>query len=399
MILVLQLTRVAVGPWGAKLEAINNPLAILSGQIHAGILSAATDPRLEKYQLQPRLGEHSEVLLLRHGDVISSSNFPTSLTCMWEAAPKVLVNSSAAEAGVQGRANGLVGVIETPPDEETEDEDFDHTTTAVKATQSKSQQPQATPRLSNQRSIVIQETPTAARTKDATEYSANLETEVDHEPLENSPILASINQVDAEAYSTAHTGHSQNITANLAETTEAQGLSDSLDVNASALIHTPVRAIDDQLEELPQKNRRPKVMISRKRPSPALDEPDSETEPVGRSSKRAKRNVPSDDDTQDIRLSNIVVDTSSANVPATKSRKRKSVVKDLDDVTEATPPRSQRSSQRSDTVPTTELYSGDIPRIATSNSSITDKSQAVKFLKKQGGSLVDSVKDPFNVLW
>jgi hypothetical protein len=30
---------------------------------------------------------------------------------------------------------------------------------------------------------------------------------------------------------------------------------------------------------------------------------------------------------------------------------------------------------------------------------LTETSQAVKFLKKQGGSFVESVKEEFNVLW
>jgi hypothetical protein len=389
-----RLIRAAVGPWGAKLEAISDPLSILSGQIHANIPSAGNNPRLEKYQLQPRVGKQSEILFLRHGDVISSPKHTTSLTCRWETAPEVQVNSSAAEAGVQGPNNGLDGADETHKEEETEDEDLDNTITAVKATQSKSQQPQATPQLSHQRSVVIQETPTAARIKSVTDFAVP-QMEVDQAEVPEKPTPEEpTEQAEVEPYSTALTGQSQN-----GETNAVQHLDDLQGKSVSGPIQPFANTTNNQPDDVQTKGRNPKVMISRKRPSPALDEPDSGSEPIGRSSKRAKRTIHSDNDTQDSRLSNIIVDTSPPAAAAAKGRKRKSAVKELEDLIEATSPRSQRSSQRSTTAPTAEPYSGDAPRIATSNSSLTDKSQAVKFLKKQGGSLVDSVKDVFNILW
>jgi hypothetical protein len=386
----------AVGPWGAKLEAIDSPLGIVSGRLHANKPSAATDLRGGKYQLQPRSDKQSEIILLRHGDVISSSKVTTSLTCKWETSSEVQVNSSAAETSIEKPRNSANGVGETP-EEETEDEDLDNTTITVKATQSKSQQPRATPQLSNQRSIVIQETPTAARVNGVTEYLDVPGIKTEHsEPLENTPTPETTTQLGAETYSTARTGDSHNATSTRVGGNELQDKSDHDENVVSSLLHPPTKKYTN---ETTPEGKHPKVIIPKKRPSPAVEEPESENESLGPSGKRARKVELSDNDTQDSRMSNIVVDTSPAPTTAKKGRKRKSAVKDREDLAETTPSRSQRSSQRSASAPDAEPYSGDTPRVATSNSSISDKSQAVKFLKKQGGCLVDSIKEPFNVLW
>jgi hypothetical protein len=329
--------------------------------------------------------------------VISSPKTTISLTCVWQPASEVQVSSSAAEGDVKDHPKGLDGVAETP-DEETEDEDLDDTVTAVKATQSKSQQPQATPQLSHQRSVIVQETPTTARVNGVTDYSNDSAMDIDQPKLvEDAP---AVEPTDPEPYSTARTGQSQNRTTPATKDKEPQdGHLQVPDENASELNEVPAETNNDFTEELPSKRRHPKVVVkSNKRPSPAVEEPGSEVQSVEPSAKRAKRAAPSDNDTQDSRLSHITVDTSPAPATAKKGRKRKSAVKELEDLGEATPSRSQKSSQRSVSASTAEPYSGDTPRVATSNSSITDKNQAVKFLKKQGGSLVESVKESFNVL-
>lgn len=381
----VKLTWTAVGPWGAKLEAITVPLNVGSSHV----------PK-EKYQLQPRAGEQSEILLLRSGDVISSSEATISLTCVWQPPSEVQVSSSAAEFGLKDHANGLDGVAETP-EEETENEDLDNTVTAVQATQSKSQ-PQATPQLSHQRSVIVQETPTTARINGVTDYPNESGMEIDQPKLiENAPV---VEPADPEPYSTARTGQSQNGTTPAMKVKEPQG--NFLEVpgeNDSELNDMPAEMNNDFTEELPSRRRQPKVVVkSNKRPSPAMDDPGSEAEAADRPVKRAKKAVPSDNDTQDSRLSNIVVETSPSIATAKKGRKQKSAAKDIEEQAETIPSRSQRSSQRSVSAPTAEPYSGDTPRVATSNSSITDKSQAVKFLKKQGGSFIESVKESFNVL-
>lgn len=357
-------------------------MSILPG--HANLLTtvtAASDPRTAPYELQPRAEDgHSEALLLRHGDVIGFALSTSTLACKYS--PEVQVTSSAAVNEVVN-AVASDGVADTP-EEDTEDEnqDLDRTITDVKATQRKSQQPQATPQLSGQRSVVVQETPTVVRINDVTDYSAPQEMDVE---VQRTPSLEQTGHADAAPYSTARTAQSHNdaieddVEMSSGESTDPT----SIDVSS----HTVQAPSDDT----PQKHRHPRVVVSKKRPSPAADEEESEGEPLSPSSKRARHVEPSDDDTQDSRLSNIVVD-----LPASKKR-RLSKLKVTNENVEATPPRSQRSSQRSST-PTSELYEGGKPRVATSNSSLEAKSQAVKFLKKQGGSFIEFIKDNFNVL-
>jgi hypothetical protein len=345
------------------------------------------------YQLDSRADGRSEIMLLRPGDVISSSKATTAITCTWKPTSEVQVNSSAVEAGVKARASETA--------EETEDEESDNALTAVKATQSKSQQPRPTPQLSEQRSVVIQETPTAARFNGVADYPAFTDIQNGHtERLEVTPTPEIANQLGAESYSTARTGQSQSRTAISSGENDSHGLQQHEEQEEEAAMPVPPTLSTDGLSvETPQRKNHPRVMITKKRPTPAMDEEEADSEITNHSSKRAKVSVPSDNDTQDSRLSNIVVDYSPATVSAKKGKKRKSVAKDAENIEEATPLRSQRSSQRSASAASAEPYSGDTPCIATSNSTLSDKSQGVKFLKKQGGSLVDSVKDPFNILW
>ncbi|KAF2822222.1 hypothetical protein CC86DRAFT_458706 [Ophiobolus disseminans] len=344
-----ELGRITITPSGAKLEAIDHVLNVLPAGGHAKLPSAAQDPRVTPYELKPRGEERSEVIFLRHGDTVSSLQANGSIVCTWIES-KVQVNSSAAD--VTKAVETTDGVAETPEEEtEDKDKDLDDTVLAVGATQSKSQ-PQATPQLSHQRSIIVQETPTAARTN----------TEIDQPTTD---------QAEVQPYSTARTRHSQNVMQ------EYDGL---------ALAELTADDVEDTSEDTPPKTRHPKVLVARKR-AHTLDEPMSDTEATSRSKKRVK--LADDNDTQDSCLSTVAVDTSPVAVPA-KGRKR--------EVEESeTPSRSQRS-QRSNSAATSEVYQGELPRVATSNSAITDKGQAAKFLKKQGGSFIDSVKEPFNIL-
>jgi hypothetical protein len=296
-----------------------------------------------------------------------------SIICTWSES-EVQVNSSAADASTKDA--DMDAVAETP-EEETEDEeqDLDNTVTAVEATQSNKSQPHATPQLSAQRSIVVQETPTIARTNGIADQSAS------------APITPEVTEPEVEPYSTARTRHSED---------DLQEEEDTV----SALVDVSADAVDDTSDEVPppqSPKKHPKVVVSKKRPSPAMDEEEVDSMP-SRIRKRAKKTIPSenDTDTQDSRLSTIAVITSPAAVPSAKA-KRTSAIKEAEQ--EQTPSRSQRSSQRSTTAPSAEPYDSDTPRVATSNSSISDKSHAVKFLKKQGGALVESVKEAFNVLW
>ncbi|KAH7386048.1 hypothetical protein BKA66DRAFT_511358 [Pyrenochaeta sp. MPI-SDFR-AT-0127] len=362
-----ELGRITVGAWGAKLEAIGDTLRILPSHASSnGSVAGATDPRTESYELRQRTKDYCEVILLRHGDLISSTRSTAGLICKWDE-PEIQVSSSAADA-VHVKPTGSTSAAEASEDVETEDEDPENTIVAVSATQSKSQQSRATPRPSNQRSPVVQETPTAARVIAPTNFSMDLDIERVHVgPIKASPLFKTADQADAEeAFSTAHTGESQN-----------RRLTD--DANR------PSRR--DQIVVAPT--------TSKKRFSPAAEE--NEGRSASRARKRAKTAAPSQDDSEDSRASNIVVYTSREAGSAVKGKKRSSEVSEAAQTAETIPTRSQRSSQHS-TSTAAEPYTGSIPRVALSNSSIVKSSQAVKFLKKQGGALVESLNDHFNIL-
>ncbi|CAO2651925.1 Nn.00g002080.m01.CDS01 [Neocucurbitaria sp. VM-36] len=381
-----ELGRVTVGLWGAKLEAIDDTLSILSAQQLANPnAAAAVDPRTEKYVLESRLGQTSEVILLRHGD--------------WTAS-EVQVNSSAADPTIAESAE-VNGINETP-EEVTEDEDLDNTVVAGSISQQMSPQRQPTPQLSNQRSVVVQETPTVDRYNDMTKYAA-----ADHgernasEPSENTPSPENLDQgeTELEPFSTARTGDSQKHLSELVAMSEEE-----LPVHAGASVTTPTNVsapgVDHTSDEVSARKNMssPRVEIptrmSRKRSNSATEhESETDTAPVGRSSKRKKNTASSDDDTEDSRLSNIVVETSRKT--AAKGKKRLS---EVPEATEASTPKSQRSSQRSSTITTAETYDGLTPRVAFSHSAIAPSSQALKFLKKHKGVVVESIDETCNVL-
>ncbi|KAF1833409.1 hypothetical protein BDW02DRAFT_527719 [Decorospora gaudefroyi] len=393
------LAQIVVGPWGMKLEAVNDTLSILPGHTDIAATATATtalNSKIEKYQLQPRVGEHSEAIILRHGDMIYFLKSTSNLTCHWTDS-EVQVNSSATDAVQIAVSAHVNGVAETP-EEETEDEDLDNTITVAPLNHDKFQ-PRATPQLSNQRSVVVQETPTAARFNSAAHYPYVAATESANdepaEPVKNTPSSSHApadqtepeTETGTEAFSKVHTGESQNRSA-----------ARKADVLSKADISLP----DDATVRKPSRSSRakssPQVQIppksSRKRATPILetDDLESELEAIPRS-KRAKRSD-DDDDTQDSRMSNIDVE------PREVPKKGKKRLSDVAEVDEATTIRSQTSSQRSTATTniSADAYHGPTPRIASSNSAITKAHNAVKFLKKQGGTYVENLSDEFNVV-
>ncbi|KAH7092242.1 hypothetical protein FB567DRAFT_625287 [Paraphoma chrysanthemicola] len=382
-----ELGRITTGVFGAKLEAIEHSLNIKPGH-------GTNEPQVTAYEVLPRVDGRSEIIILRNGDAIASTAAISSLKCSWT--PEIQVNSSAADA-VPKLSDASDGVAETTPEEDTEDEDLDNTITAMKTAQPGIDY-QGTPQLSNQRSVVVQETPTAARTNDVGNYGEGSNGDVgncgegsigdvgnDGEGLNGDETLSAPELIlqtnDAEHYSTARTATSPDKQTDPTTIGDFEGGT----VDSAAMSDSVIGGVSDDA-----KLRHPRVLISRKRSSPAVDEQEAK---VQTDRKRTRRTIPSDDDTQDSRVSNIIVTTLPVAASA-KSRKRKSVA--AEQASEVTPSRSQRSV----TTPsaTSEDYEGAMPCVATSSSSLTDKSQAVKFLKKQGGSLVNSVKEDFNVL-
>ena len=389
-----------------KLEAVNDSLSIVPGQLHAGANStaeAAVDPRTARYELQPRVGERSEAIFVRHGDVIQFPRSSASLTCKWTT-PEIQVNSSAVD--IVGAADAIdVNNVEETPEDETEDEDVDNTFTAVSATQTKSQRPEATPvpQLSHQRSVVVQETPTAARVMEPVTFVDTLKSGKERpETVENTSssetpdILAE--DATAEAFSTAHTGESQPKTSGEAEEATSPRSIDGAEVEASvkdlpSLVHS---ASDDEQNSKRSPQVRVSKMKTRKRATPAIDgqASEEEKETVGRQSKRARPATSDQDGAQDGRIE---ADQASEKESSRLTKGKKKVL-DAPEAKQTSSARSQRSSQPSDIV-LTDPYQGPSPRVALSNSGITKSSQAVRFLKKQGGALVESTSDPFNILW
>ncbi|KAF2851726.1 hypothetical protein T440DRAFT_422351 [Plenodomus tracheiphilus IPT5] len=356
----VELGRITVGPWGVKLEAVREPLIIVPSHPHAPIIAvSARDPQPIHYELQPSSEQRSEIIILRHSDVIRFSRQVPSLTCKWIAA-EVQVDSSAADAGAADPSFQNDNAART--ESETEDENLDQATQDAMA----SLPPKATPvpRLSNQRSIVVQETPTADRVVGTMEASNGLETNEDDSASAGDAASSGVTdsaEVDAEMYSTAHTKTS------------------------------PPPTTSSPRVEIPHRS-------SRKRGSPAADNIDLESGKGSgsRSTKRTKRDTEDQNDTQDSRISNISIDSPKNTVIVANGKKRKS---EIFEAPVETLPRSQRSSQRSNTaIPNSALYDGPVPCVAVSNSSITKASQSVKFLKKHGGSFIESVDEAFNVL-
>ena len=327
-------------------------------------------PPTAKYELQPPVGGRTESIFLRHGDVLNFPSLGSSLTCKWTDS-EVQVNSSAADpVHVAGSSDAK----RTPktPEEDTEDEDLDrHRITKSTQRQSK-KHPRATPQLVEQRSLVIQETPTATRVNGASAYPDTNPPELTHQVAEPINHMASTLQNASSAQ-----------TPIVPQVTSA---SPRMDRGAIEVGHETVETPSHQNIRNPS----PKVKIpprsSRKRGTPAIDEDtQSEHEALKGPNKRART---SDDDTQDSRLGNVDV------VPSKKLPGKKTAAGTAD----MTPTRSQKSSQRSSTV-AAEAYDGAAPRMACSNSTIMKTHQAVKFLRKQGGAYVENLGDDFDVLW
>ncbi|EMD90552.1 hypothetical protein COCHEDRAFT_1179488 [Bipolaris maydis C5] len=111
--------------------------------------------------------------------------------------------------------------------------------------------------------------------------------------------------------------------------------------------------------------------------------------------KRAKTN--NNADAGDARLSSVDTASQKSSKKGKKRPTSTSRTEALDEAEEADLIRSPQSTQES-TCATTEVYNGHPPRVASSNSTITKSSQAVKLLKKQGGAYVEKLADDFNIL-
>ncbi|EDU42904.1 hypothetical protein PTRG_09853 [Pyrenophora tritici-repentis Pt-1C-BFP] len=351
--------------FGVKVQAVAETLIIVPDATPAGI----GGPPSAKYELQPPVDGRTESIFLRHGDVLKFTSSQYNLTCKW-ANSEVQVDSSAADF-VQVENGPDAKCIPKTPEEETEDEDLDEHAIATSTKPQNKTHPRATPKPPEQPSLVIQETPTATRVNGASAYPDTKPPDFTHQVAE--PV--------------------EHTTSPLHDEASTQGPTVPQVAHASPRTNHAAIEVGNQTSETPshhdRRNPSPKVKIpprsARKRGTPAIDEDTgSEYEALKGPNKRAKT---SDDDTQDSRLSNVNV------LPS----KRSSVKKAAAETEDMVPTRSQRSSQRSTTIPA-GAYEGVAPRMAFSNSAIPKSHQAVKFLRKQGGAYVEDLADGFDVL-
>ena len=374
------MTRLDVGHWGVKLSAINDKVSIRPGQLRLKPKTLFNSPAIQDYKLQ-----HPEIMILRENDTILFSKTTASLTLSWDD-PEVQVNSSIVgeeipesdEAPARGES------------EETEDEDLDRTNHTL---DSNGGQPNSTPVPSGLRSEIVQETPTAHRINQLTSFwpkSGPGDVVENTPPLEKVPVLQTFPSVATttdvlETFSTV-------------PTKPVDGADTIQDVKKYAhndeetLLEPPMetRPTETSVSEPQENNKRshPIIEIRSNPPKGILrsnwrrQSPDLKLEAAPgasfdpNSTKRAKVDE-SDGD--------------GGHKPPPKRKKR--VTLDAQPVS----PNGTRGSQRS--VREGDLYTGPKPRVAFSNSGIPSMGNAIKFLRRHGGSTVESVNDDCNILW
>ncbi|KAL1655422.1 hypothetical protein SLS61_001885 [Didymella pomorum] len=368
-----KLGRITSGPAGVKLQAFQT-LHIRPGNANAG---SDPDPgvnanaQTECYQLEPMADGRCEIIVLRHGDVITSPGTTSCVHCMWEA-PEVQVNSSAVDPKTNAPPENKIGAEETP-EYETEDKDedeatLDDTVTEVPVTQPVTQptksQLSTAPHLPKDRSMVVHETPTANRILYHDDFNVATSNEARH--IEVTPPPQGVMPI-TETFSNARTGQSP-----------------SIDMDTDQ--RRPYRSPEVRVGNRRRKRQEPEF-------SPSPEVASAAEEPLPKRTKATAIVQEEEGETiQASPLDNINADPSRMTYSA--KPKRRTALN-----SETTPTKSSRSSQRSATATTVAAYEGPPPRVAISNSAIKEDSSTVKFLRKQGGVLVKNVEDNCNVLW
>jgi hypothetical protein len=273
------------------------------------------------------------------------------------------VNSSAADVHQIAMSETKSGVDDTPEGETEDEEASNDTVTEVPVTQPVTQptksQLSTTPHLAKDPSTIVHETPTANRILDQDDFNVATSNEDRHVEATPPPVGAI---PVTETFSTARTGRSPRI--ELATDQKRPHGSPEVRVNGR------------------RKRQNPELS-----PSPDVAHAADEPPP-----KRTKAAAIIEDTMQASPLDNINADPDRTTYSG--KSKRRTVT-----VSEATPTKSSRSSQRSATATTIAAYEGPAPRVATSNSGIKEDGSTIKFLRKQGGALVKNVEDKCNVLW
>lgn len=359
------LTSSAAGPGGVKLQALET-LLVRNESSRADLsFSASGYAPDEQYKLDPITDRRCEIILLRPGDVITSPDASSSVSYVW-VAPEVQVNSSATNAR-QAESSMTKNQIDETPEEETEKEEK-AAVTEVPVTQPVTQptksQLSATPHLPKDRSMVVHETPTANRILERDDFNVAPSNEAHH--IEATSPLPGVIPI-TETFSTARTARSPNVELG----------TDQKRPHSSTEVRVGNRRRKRQDPEL----------------SPSLEVTPAADEPL---SKRTKAINTLEEEEGNIRQAGPFDNTNANPGRMTYSAKAK---RRTTTNSEATPTKSSRSSQRSATATTVAAYEGPSPRVAISNSSIKEDSPMVRFLRKQGGVLINNVEDNCNVLW
>lgn len=321
--------------------------------------------------LEPINDGRCEIILLRPGDVITSPDAASSVSCVW-VTPEVQVHSSAADVHLAEPSETKNG-IEKTPEGETEDEDeaiLDDTVTEVPVTQPFTQptksQLSITPHLPRDRSVVVHETPTTNRILHQHDFSvaaSNKARHVEATPPRRGAILVT------QMFPATQTGQPPSI---------------ELDTDEKRPHGSPEMRVGTRRRKRQDPGHSPSPEVA-----PATDGPLSKRSKATINVEEGKREggvmqaSPQD---------NINADPSRMTYSG-KAKRRKAAN------SEVTPTKSSRNSQRSTPAKTVAAYEGPAPRVAMSNSAIKEDSSTVKFLRKQGGALVNNVEDRCNVLW
>jgi hypothetical protein len=358
--------------FGVRLEARERVLRVLPGQAHVHSASSTNfEPHSVEYELREERDGRVEILILRHGDMITSPPSLGNLACTWTTS-NLQVESSATTKPSDSKTD----IPDTPEEEEEETDDEPENSeqpfTAVPVTQPKSQ-PTATPRLSHQLSVVVHETPTAVRTAAPSDFQ---EERNSSGSSGNPPPQMETEDI---AFSTARIGHSPHENGELDE---------------ANLIKS-----DDASEHVPNYKRKgsPEVIVnsdaSKKRPQPGSDtaELDTDTEQA-QTNKRARRSMSSDNNVQTHGQADTPVDMSGRK---RSSRGKKQLSETFDD----SPVRVTRNSSQNSTMAAAEAYEGPPPHVAFSNSAIEKTSPTMRFLKRNTGSVAEAIDKECNVLW
>ncbi|KAF2470184.1 uncharacterized protein BDR25DRAFT_287961 [Lindgomyces ingoldianus] len=350
-----------IGPWGVKLEALNDDLAIQPARPRNCV---GIDAPVEMYTLNQRATNGNpvptEIIFLREDDKIYWTKTGGNLTLRYNPS-EVQVNSSETGQAEIPLSEELdeTHVLPSREDsraesEETEDEDLDQTITAAAISR-------ATPHPSAARSEVVQETPTANRVTQAAEWASKAaKNVVTSDTVENTPPEGSSGM---EIYSTAPPKLNAGIPTGPNREQLGQVGHDTVSVRNK--LKTEGKTESEQ-------------------GCPAANEPQ-------RRGRRTLQSVSISKSKSGKKRPSLSPVSDRESVSSTPTHPRKRAKKINEDSQEAMPATTMAGSQHEDAEDGT--YKGTKPRVAFSNSSIEETSQFFKFFKRQGGIKVESVKD------